>query len=179
MALYLVRHARPILDLAVPASTWVLDPEHEHLVADLAGRAPWPTDAVWFTSPEPKAMRTALLLAGREVPVVEDLREHDRRGTGWVPDFTDAVREAFANPCSEARPGWEPMSRTRSRVVAAVRQILAEHPGRDVVLVGHGTAWTLLAAVLTGTEPDLERWRILAMPDVMTVEAARLLESET
>ncbi|MFE7503714.1 histidine phosphatase family protein [Promicromonospora sp. NPDC057488] len=174
MALYLVRHGRPIIDPAVPASTWVLDPEHEHQVADLASRAPWSADAVWFTSPEPKAQRTALLLAGREVPVVEDLREHDRIGNGWVPNFADVVREAFATPHTEVRPGWEPISRTRSRVVDAVRQIVVEHPGRDVVLVGHGTAWTLLAAELTGTEPDLERWGTLAMPDVITVgEATR------
>jgi broad specificity phosphatase PhoE len=176
VALYLVRHGRPILDPAVPASTWVLDPEHEHLVTDLAARAPWPDDAVWFTSPEPKAARTAFLLAGREVPVVEDLREHDRGGTAWVPDFAGAVREAFASPYSEIRPGWEPIKQTQLRVVAAVRRILAEHPGRDVVLAGHGTAWTLLAAVLTGTEPDLGRWRTLAMPDVITVEKTTLLE---
>jgi broad specificity phosphatase PhoE len=169
VALYLVRHGRPILDTTVPASTWVLDPEHEFLVEELAARAPWADDAVWFTSPEPKAMRTAFLLAEREVPVVEDLREHDRGATGWVPDFAGALRGAFASPHSEARPGWEPIVRTRSRVVAAVRQILAEHPGRDVVLVGHGTAWTLLAAELTGAEPDLERWGRLAMPDVITV----------
>lgn len=176
VALYLVRHGRPNVDPAVPASTWVLDPEHEHLVADLAGRAPWPDDAVWFTSPEPKAARTAFLLAGREVPIVQDLREHDRTDTTWVPDFADAVGEAFARPYSEVRQGWEPIIRTRSRVVTAARKLLAEHPGRDVVLVGHGTAWTLLAAVLAGTEPDLERWRVLAMPDVITVEKTTLLE---
>ena len=176
VALYLVRHGRPNVDPAVPASTWVLDPEHEHLVADLAARAPWLVDAVWFTSPEPKAARTAFLLAGREVPIVEDLREHERSGTTWVPDFTDAVGEAFASPYSEVRQGWEPIIRTRSRVVTAVRKILVEHPGRDVVLVGHGTAWTLLAALLAGTEPDLERWRNLAMPDVITVEKTTLLE---
>lgn len=176
MVLYLVRHGRPIIDPAVPASTWVLDPAHEHEMTDLARRAPWPADAVWFTSPEPKARRTALLLAGREVPVVEDLREHDRTGKGWVPDFADVVREGFATPHAEVRPGWEPMNRTRSRVVEAVRQILAEHPGRDTVLVGHGTAWTLLAAELTATEPDLERWRSLAMPDVITIEKTTLLK---
>lgn len=176
MTLYLVRHGRPNVDPAVPASTWVLDPEREHLVADLAARAPWPAGAVWFTSPEPKAARTAFLLAGREVPIVEDLREHERIGTTWLPDFVEAVGEAFASPYSEVRPGWELMIRTRSRVVTAVRKILAEHPGRDVVLVGHGTAWTLLTAVLAGTEPDLERWRNLAMPDVITVEKTTLLE---
>lgn len=170
MVLYLVRHGRPVIDPSVPASRWVLDPGHEHLVAELAARAPWPADAVWFTSPEPKAARTARLLAGRDVPVVDDLREHERRTTGLLPDFVDAVDEAFANPCSEIRPGWEPIAQTQSRVVAAARRILEEHRGRDVVLVGHGTAWTLLAAFLTGTEPDLAKWQALTMPDVVTVE---------
>jgi broad specificity phosphatase PhoE len=176
VALYLVRHGRPILDEAVPASTWVLDPEYEHLVEELAAQAPWPDDAVWYTSPEPKAARTAFLLAKREVPTVADLREHDRGGSGWVPDFAGAVREALMSPHAVARPGWEPIARTRSRVVAAVQKILADHPGRDVVLVGHGTAWTLLAAELTGTEPDLERWGSLAMPDVIFLGKTTLVE---
>lgn len=170
MVLYLVRHGRPVIDPSAPASTWDLDPEREHLVTELAARAPWPADAVWFTSPEPKALRTARLLAGREMPVVDDLREHERLGTGLLPDFVDAVGEAFAHPCSAVRPGWESIARTRSRVVGAVWRLLEEHPRRDVVLVGHGTAWTLLAAFLTGTEPDVERWRALNMPDVITVE---------
>ena len=170
VALYLVRHGRPVVDPSVPASTWVLDPEYEHLVTEMAARAPWSAGAVWFTSPEPKAARTARLLAGRDVPLVDDLREHVRRGTGLLSDFVDSVGEAFAHPYSETHPGWEPIAQTRSRVVAAVRRILEDHPGRDVVLVGHGTAWTLLAAFLTGTEPDLERWRALTMPDVITVE---------
>jgi broad specificity phosphatase PhoE len=103
--------------------------------------------------------------------LVDDLREHERLGAGLMPDFVDAVGEAFAHPHSTIRPGWEPIAQTRSRVVAAVRRVLEEHPGRDVVLVGHGTAWTLLTAFLTGTEPDLEKWRTLTMPDVITVEA--------
>ena len=51
-----------------------------------------------------------------------------------------------------------------------------EHRGRtgcedDVVPVGHGTAWTLLVAGLTGREPDLVRWESLGMPDVIEVPA--------
>ncbi|MBE1878484.1 histidine phosphatase family protein [Myceligenerans pegani] len=178
MVLYLVRHGRPLLDPAVPASTWLLDPDHEREVMDLAARAPWPQDAVWFASPEPKAARTAFLLAGREVPVVADLREHDRGGTTWLPDFTDVVRHTFAEPYPVARSGWESIAQTRSRVVAAVGRIMAEHSGRDVVLVGHGTAWTLLAAELTGTEPDLERWQAMTMPDTIVVEKTTLLQPD-
>ena len=55
----------------------------------------------------------------------------------------------------------------RARVTLAVEEIRASHPDDDVVLVGHGTAWTVAAAALTGTEPDLERWQALAMPDVV------------
>lgn len=39
-----------------------------------------------------------------------------------------------------------------------------------MVLVGHGTAWTVVVADLTGLPPDLDRWSQLAMPDLITVE---------
>ncbi|MEO5662643.1 MAG: hypothetical protein ABIR39_05110 [Nocardioides sp.] len=51
----------------------------------------------------------------------------------------------------------------------AVRRILEVHGDDDVVLVGHGTAWALLEAGLTGREADPERWRSLGTPDVITV----------
>jgi broad specificity phosphatase PhoE len=54
-------------------------------------------------------------------------------------------------------------------VVTAVVGILDQHPQRDVVLVGHGTAWTLVHAALIGEPPDLGAWAGLAMPDVVEV----------
>jgi len=39
-----------------------------------------------------------------------------------------------------------------------------------VVLAGHGTAWTLLTAELTGEAPDLDRWAALQMPDAWSLE---------
>jgi hypothetical protein len=113
------------------------------------------------------------------VPVVADLREHERGEPTWLPDFTDVVRQAFAEPYSAVRAEWESIAQTRSRVVAAVGRIMAEYSGRDVVLVGHGTAWTLLAAELTGTEPDLERWQVMTMPDVIVVEKTTLLQPDS
>ena len=71
-----------------------------------------------------------------------------------------------------AAPGWEPLAAAATGVLAAVRPILAAHAGEDVVLVGHGTAWTVLAAELTGEPPDLDRWAALRMPDVFTVDLA-------
>lgn len=167
MTLHLVRHGRPVVDPATPAATWSLDPAAYDAVWALRDRLPH--RAAWFTSPEPKAVETAQLLTDSAVGIVEGLREHER-GATWLDDFTGAVRRAFAHPSTPAVPGWEPLDACRERVVAAVGPILAAHPGEDVVLVGHGTAWTALVAALSGAEPDLARWATLGMPDVIRVE---------
>jgi broad specificity phosphatase PhoE len=78
----------------------------------------------------------------------------------------------FARPTERAVPEWEPLADLAARLVPAVRDILAKHPDLDVVLVGHGTAWTLLRSVLTGEEPDLDAWAALRMPDLWQVQAA-------
>lgn len=97
-----------------------------------------------------------------------------RESTDWIDDFPAVVGRAFAEPGAPAHEGWEPLAACRDRVVPAVRRILEVHGTDDVVLVGHGTAWTVLVAALTGREPDLDRWAALAMPDVIVVPDADL-----
>ena len=166
MTLHLVRHGRALIDPDRPAAEWELDPAGFDDVWALRDRMPG--RAVWFCSPEPKARETAQLLTDSEVGVLDELREHER-GAGLLDDFHDRVRTAFAQPDLPAAPGWEPLSGLGARLVPAVRRILDVHADEEVVLVGHGTAWTLLVAALTGREPDLARWRALGMPDVITV----------
>lgn len=168
MTLHLVRHGRPLIDPQRPASEWELDPEGFDDVWELRERLP--SRASWFCSPEPKAQQTAQLLTDGDVGIIDELREHER-AAGWVDDFADKVRAAFAEPELPAAPGWEPMVALGARLVPAVRRILDVHGDDDVVLVGHGSAWTLLVAELSGHEPDLVRWASLGMPDVITVPA--------
>ena len=169
MVLHLVRHGRPLLDDSVPAADWDLDPASYDDVWALRSSGRLPTRAAWFTSPEPKARQTAALLTDGEVGVLDDLREHER-SAGWVDDFPAAVRSAFARPDVPAVDGWEPLSACRDRVTRAVRRILHVHGVDDVVLVGHGTAWTLVTADLTGEPPDLDRWAALTMPDLISLD---------
>jgi len=171
--LYLVRHGRPLVDRSRPAHEWELDPAAYDDVWALRVSGRLPSGAAWFTSPEPKAVATAQLLSDGDVGVLDDLREHVRAGTEWVEDFDDAVRRAFAAPDAVAVPGWEPISTLRARVVRAVEGVLAADEGADTVLVGHGTAWTVVEAALTGGEPDLDRWRALRMPDLVVVDPLR------
>lgn len=167
MTLFLVRHGRPLVDRQRPAREWSLDPDGYDDVVALRPRLP--QAAAWYCSPETKAVETAQLLTDGPVGMVEALAEH-RRAAGWVEDFETTVRRAFDRPGEAAHPGWEPLTDCRERVALAGREILGAHPGEDVVLIGHGTAWTLLAAELTGQAPDLARWAALRLPDLIVVD---------
>lgn len=170
--LWLVRHGRPRIDPTHPAADWPLaDSADPHLLA-LRDSAALPTHARWFTSPEPKAYVTAVVLRGAPVEVCDDLAEQ-RRGSGWwsdPADFAAVVHRAVEHPDVPAAAGWETSSATRGRVSHAVRALL-RNPG-DLVLVGHGTAWTLLVAELCGGEPDLTAWEAMQMPDVCGLDVA-------
>lgn len=168
MTLHLVRHGLPLIDPQRPAAEWELDPAGFDDIWALRESGRLPRRAAWFSSPEPKAQQTAQLLTDGEVGVIDELREHERLA-GMLDDFRQRVQTAFAEPDRAAAPGWEPLSVLRDRLVPAVRRILDVHGDDDVVLVGHGTAWTLLVAELTGREPDLERWTSLGTPDVIAV----------
>jgi broad specificity phosphatase PhoE len=167
VTLFLVRHGRSLVVPGEPPHRWDVDPAAYDDVWALRSRLP--DRAVWFCSPEPKTTTTAQLLADVEVGVVDDLREHVRETSDWIDDFPSVVRRAFARPHEPAYDGWEPLERCRTRVVAAVRRILDIHGDEDIVLVGHGTAWTLVVAELTGRPPDLDRWAAMTMPDLLEV----------
>lgn len=173
MLLHLVRHGRPLIQPGLPASTWPLEPsanneELRQLRRALKDRAP---TAAWYSSDEPKAVATAhLLTTVGQVQVWRALREAHR--FDWFAtheEFRASVLDAFSQPSRPARPGWEPLDDTRRRISEAVGQIVDEN-GDDVVLVGHGTAWTLLLSELTGTEPDLTAWTKLRTPDLCTLD---------
>lgn len=168
--LYLVRHGRPLVEPGLMPSAWELDPAGFDAIWALRESGRLPDHARWYASSEPKAIATAHLLTDGEVGIVEGLCEQVRETGDWLDDFEAVVRRAFADPDRPAHPGWEPLAVTRERVVTAVRLLLGDHPGEDLVLVGHGTAWTVVAAELTGGEPDLDRWSGLGMPDVIDVD---------
>lgn len=167
--LYLVRHGRPRIEPGLLPSAWELDPAGFDDIWALRESGRLPVRAHWFTSPEAKAIATAQLLTDADVAIVDGLREQVRDTGDWLDDFDATVRRAFAEPDVPAYDGWEPLAATRDRVVTVVQGLLDEHPGDDLVLVGHGTAWTVLAAELTGAPPDLDRWQAMAFPDVIPV----------
>ncbi len=158
------------MERGLPPHEWGLDPSGHGAIDALRSSGRLPDVAHWYSSPEVKALDTARRLTDEAITVVPDLREHERRTTTWFEDFPAVVRRAFERPEQAAAEGWEPLATTRDRILPAVHRILADHSGDEVVLVGHGTAWTVLSAELTGRPPDLDAWARLEMPDLWVVE---------
>lgn len=171
-SLWLVRHGRPRIDPTGPAVDWPLADSCDPSLLALRDSGELPLNARWVSSPEPKAHATATVLRRSAVEVCDDLAEQ-RRGSAWwsdPADFAATVRRAVEHPDVPAVAEWETSSATRRRVSDAVRGLLHDHSG--LVLVGHGTAWTLLVAELTGAEPDLTAWEAMRMPDVCGLDVA-------
>ena len=171
--LTLVRHGRSAVDPTTAPHHWDLAPDAAPGLDALRGSGLLPRDGRWYSSPEPKALATAAALTDRPVIEVDDLREAERPAT-WFDDTAEwvaVVRRSVTVPDESAVPGWEPATATRRRVVRAVRGML-DDPDRpaELVLVGHGTAWTLLIAELTAGEPDLAAWERMTMPDIAVLD---------
>ena len=165
--LHLVRHGLPDIRRQVPAHEWKLSLDAQPALLALRNSGVLPVEATWFSSPEPKAMETARFLSDGDIVTREGFREQTRSDR-WLSsgDLRSAVRRAFENPHHATLPGWEPLDRTRGRVVSAARDLMSSlAPTTQVVATGHGTAWTILVSELTRSAPDLEAWEQMLMPD--------------
>lgn len=174
MALHLVRHGFPAVDPCVPACEWHLERERLDDVRALADAGVLPAQARWCSSNEPKALETAeVLTGGADVEPVPELREQ-YRPAGWVDAYAVRVHRSLVRPDEPAMEGWETAESTRARVGEAVRTLMKETAG-DLVLVGHGTAWTLTVAELTGCPVDLVAWERMTLPDHCSLDEDRVL----
>ncbi|MBL8771782.1 MAG: histidine phosphatase family protein [Phenylobacterium sp.] len=175
-ALILVRHGRPAIDPATPSTTWSLCPEGRAGCEKLADRILDYAPTTIVSSPEPKALETAQVLAARAgLPVEVDpgLHEHKRHhlSFGTEEAFRQRIAAVFAKP-SEPVGGQETAHEAAERLAAA----LARHQGAPLLAVTHGTVLSMyLGEKLDCDAHDL--WRSLHMPDAFVLDAeGRLIE---
>jgi broad specificity phosphatase PhoE len=163
---HLVRHARSAQDPTLPSWEWSLAEGAEAGAQRLRASGVLPLNAHWVSSTEAKAVATAKLLTTAELGLDDDLREAGR-DPAWLQldEFHALVLKSFGEPQTSVRDGWEPLDVTRARVTTSARAAVERAGGLDVVLVGHGTAWTMLVAGLTGRPPDVDAWEGMQMPD--------------
>src|SRR4051794_41029680 len=179
--LILVRHSQSQQEPERPASQWPLTAEGRRRCAALAERlAAYAPDLI-VASRERKASETGALVAahlGRPVESAEGLHEHQREQVGWLSNqaFEQAVITFFARP-DQLVFGEETAQQAGDRFDAAVRDVLAAHPGQAVAIVAHGTVITLFLVQHAGVAP-LPFWKSLGMPALVALSLPdmRLLE---
>src|SRR4051812_43434758 len=121
--LHLVRHARSAQTPALPSWEWPLTADARTGADRLRAAGVLPRDALWVSSTEPKAVATAAMLTADEVRLDDALREAERDPV-WLDggDFERLVLRSFAEPDVSVRQGWEPLTRTLVRVLAAAER---------------------------------------------------------
>jgi broad specificity phosphatase PhoE len=169
-----VRHAPVELDPMLPATDWRLSEEGRRLAARLAASPAWGDVAFVASSPESKALDTALPIAkaaGVGLRVEHDLREAERPATPVVSadEYRGLVAGYLAAPDQPVH-GWEPAREVRDRVRACVDRLYGESDGR-LAVVSHGLALTLYCGL------RFDEWNAIPLPAVaegsapfMTVE---------
>lgn len=161
--LYLIRHAPVDLDPTRPAPEWRLSDEGRVVAAQLASAPAWRDLALVASSPESKALDTALPIAEAAdigLRVEHDLREAERRGTPVVSpdDYRRRVAEYLAAPDQPVH-GWEPARLVRERVRACIDGLVGEIEG-PIAVVSHGLALSLYAGL------TFEEWNAMPLPAV-------------
>jgi broad specificity phosphatase PhoE len=180
--LILIRHSQSQPQPEHPASQWPLTEAGRRRCIALAERLSAYAPDVIVTSRERKAGETgALTVARLGIPslAADGLHEHLREHVGWLPNpaFEQAVAAFFTRP-DELVFGEETAGQAGARFDAAVRDVLADHPGQNVAIVSHGTVITLFVAQHAGIAP-LPFWKRLGMPAMVVLSQPdlRLLES--
>lgn len=121
-----------------------------------------------YSSPLSRARETAQAIAeplGVPVLVLEGLRDINYGEWGGLTPaevkqrYPDLLATWYIAPHTMRPPGGESLTELRERSMAAVRQVIREHPDETVVLVGHVTLNRVLCCAILGLD-NSHFWRI-------------------
>lgn len=134
----------------------------QQLAEALAGE---PLEAI-YSSDLSRCVRTAeLLAAATGAPLQLDARLREIDQGEWEgllfaeikARYEQAWERRHDNPLEVAPPGGETVGQVRSRVLAALEEILSRHPDGAVAIVSHGLALAIIQVHLTGAAVE-EVW---------------------
>lgn len=165
--LIVVRHSLPHVEPSTPPPEWHLSEEGHRRCRRLAVALRPHAPQVILSSPEPKALETARLLAGDlglPVDTCAGVREHDLGDAGWMPPqrFEAAVGALFRQPGLRVL-GEESGDEALARFGAGVGRALDAHPGENLLVVTHGRVMALFLGRAAGVDP-FPLWKGLGMP---------------
>lgn len=179
--LVLVKHSMPVIVPGQPPSQWRLGHEGRRRAAALADQLAGYRPALVASSPEPKALATAQIVAGRwGWPLVIEwgLHEHERDGYPFGPteQFEADVARFFDRP-DELVMGHESAAQAGERFARAITALRGRAGAGDLLVVAHGTVIALFVAAAAGAAP-FPLWQRLGLPSYVAL-ALPGLELET
>ena len=172
--LVLVKHSMPDVDPSRPASMWRLSNVGRHRAEVLATKLNSFSPEMIWSSPEPKAVETAGIVARAfDVPVrlADGLEEHHRDDVPYLPkrQFESAVETFFDRP-DELVLGSETAEQARERFTASI-EIAIMTGQKDIIAVTHGTVISLFVASVAQVD-SMSLWRRLGLPSYVVLTAA-------
>ncbi len=141
----------------------------------------------FYASDLKRAMETAEIIATPHgLPVTPEPRLRELFGGDWEGEDFNLVRHhpAYAkwhgDLAHAATPNGESVSELCTRVVAAMQDIAARHPGQTVCVTAHATPIRVLETLLSGAPIDAVHWVHNASVTVLAYEngVGRLIERD-
>ena len=171
--LILVKHSLPEIREDLPAREWTLSKEGFFRARQLAERLSPYQPQILVSSPEPKAVETAGMIARKHhlsLQIVDDLHEHDRINVPHLSkqEFEEATRKFFKIPDKQVF-GSETADKAHERFSNAVHSLLNIYKDKRIVVVSHGTVISLFVSRLTGGS-DYSLWKDLGLPGFVVLD---------
>jgi 2,3-bisphosphoglycerate-dependent phosphoglycerate mutase len=169
--IYLVRHAESRPSADVPEPDWPLSERGEEQARALVAAMQGLGIATLYASPYRRALHTLTPLAAalrKEVTVVDALHERVLTRSHLGRDqHLPTVARYWQDP-EFALPDGESNRACARRMVKAVDQLAARHPGEVIALASHGNAIALYLGTIDRTF-GYEQWRAMKNPDLFRV----------
>jgi broad specificity phosphatase PhoE len=167
MYIYLVRHAKTVIDPQKNSEYWALDTNATKEIQDLVSANDYDRVDKIISSAERKAVETAKILSksvGKPFEIIKDINEVKRGG--FVDDYDETVKLFFANP-KKSIVEWETASSALKRTQMAITHILEKEDSHCVAVVGQGLIFSLLRAHWLGlSKVNFSDWQTMKMPDI-------------
>lgn len=173
--LILIKHAKPIIAPDMPTKSWLLSDDGQKDTKTFALTLKTYHPQHLFSSPEPKAIETALTLTtGLKIPfsIVDDLHEHQRINEPYDHDrasFVSKIKNLFDNP-DKLVYGEETANQARARFHVGLLGAWRKYREDNIAVVTHGTVISLFVAHLIPSINGFELWNCLKMPDAVVLD---------
>lgn len=152
--LYYITHPSPDISTEIPIREWHIS---EHGFRDLSRLLHldfWKEVRKIYTSTWPVTTTVAEEIVDKYTLPLEEkqcLDEINRYGTGLLPfdEFVESMKCCFDQPESN-ECGWEPAQQAGERIMNCITDIMNNHTGESVAIIGHEAISALFLNLLEG-----------------------------